>query len=185
MSLDRKQALWRIAALTMIVIVSVAIFLLPEEQIDALGQFGYIGVFFISLLANATLFLPAPGLLVVFTMGARLNPLGVALAAGTGATLGEMSGYLAGYSGQAVIEDTTMYQRMEAWMKNNGKLTVLALAFFPNPFFDLTGMAAGALKMPIRSFLIWCWWGKLGKMFVTALAGAGFIQMPWVIDLFN
>ena len=75
-----------------------------------------------------------------------------------------------------------MYQRMVEWMRRNGRLTVLLLALLPNPFFDLTGIAAGALKMPIRSFVIWCWYGKLGKMLLTALAGSGFIALPWVVD---
>ena len=62
------------------------------------------------LLANATVFLPAPGVAVVFAMGSIFNPLGVALAAGTGGAIGELSGYLAGFSGQAVVEKTTDLQ---------------------------------------------------------------------------
>ena len=81
MKLDKKQVIWRIAAFALVLSLSVAIFLLPEDQSDQLESFGFLGVFVISILANATLFLPAPGLLVVFTMGARLHPLGVALAA--------------------------------------------------------------------------------------------------------
>ena len=185
MGLINKQAIWRIAAFVLVVALSVGIFLLPESQTDRLQSFGLLGVFFISVLANATLFLPAPGLLVVFTMGARLHPLGVALAAASGATIGELSGYLAGYSGKAVIENTSMYQRMVTWMKRNGNLTVLLLAFFPNPFFDLTGMAAGALKMPIVQFVIWCWSGKFGKMLIVAFAGAGFISIPWISNLLS
>jgi uncharacterized membrane protein YdjX (TVP38/TMEM64 family) len=185
MSLERRQAIWRIAAIILVIGLSAAIFLIPPEQTETLERFGLLGVFVITALANATLFLPAPGLLIVFTMGARLNPLGVGLAAATGATIGELSGYLAGYSGQAVVEDTSMYKRMVAWMQRNGRLTVLLLAFFPNPFFDLTGIAAGALKMSLRTFIIWCWYGKFGKMLITALAGAGFISIPWVVDWLN
>lgn len=183
MRLKDKQASWRIVALVLVLAISVAIFLLPEAQTAQLQNFGLVGIFVISILANATLFLPAPGLLVVFTMGARFHPLGVALAAASGATIGELSGYVAGYGGQAVIEDVSMYQRMVNWMGKNGNLTVLILAFFPNPFFDLTGIAAGALRMPIVRFLIWCWFGKFGKMLLVALAGAGFISIPWISNL--
>ncbi len=179
----KNQAIWRIVAFILVIGISVAIFLMPDEQSQKLESFGLLGVFFISILANATLFLPAPGLLIVFTMGARLNPLGVALAAASGASIGELSGYLAGYSGQAVVEDVSMYQRMVNWMGRHGNLTVLTLAFLPNPFFDLTGIAAGALKMPIGRFLIWCWFGKFGKMLLVALAGAGFIGIPWIVNL--
>lgn len=169
----------------LVISISIAIFILPEGQAEKLESFGLLGIFFISILANATLFLPAPGLLVVFTMGARLHPLGVALAAASGATIGELSGYLAGFSGQAVIENASMYKRMVNWMEKNGNFTVLILAFLPNPFFDLTGMAAGALKMPIVQFVIWCWSGKFGKMLIVAFAGAGFISLPLISNMLS
>ncbi len=122
-------------------------------------------------MAYATVLLPAPGIWIVFTMGAVFPPIGVALAAGTGAALGEISGYLAGFSGQAVIERAQMYNRMTVWMSKNGPLTVFLLAAIPNPFFDLAGVAAGALKMRLSLFLFWVWIGETLKMFVFAYAG--------------
>jgi uncharacterized membrane protein YdjX (TVP38/TMEM64 family) len=38
--------------------------------------------------------------------------------------------------------------------------------------FDLAGAAAGALKMPLQKFLLWCWLGETVKMFIFAYAGA-------------
>lgn len=174
-----RQDLARVAAMLVVIAISIGIFLLPDAQARQLESYGYPGLFLLSILSNATVLLPAPGLLIVFSMGARFSPLGVALAAGTGAAIGELSGYLAGFGGQAVIEDTSMYQRMVGWMQRNGDLTVFVLALLPNPFFDLTGIAAGALKMPIRRFLLWCWLGKIGKMLLVALAGAGVVALPW------
>lgn len=182
---SKPVSIYRLAALLVVIAISLAIFFLPEDQAKALENYGYSGIFILSLISNATVLLPAPGLLVVFSMGARFPPLAVALAAGTGAAIGELSGYLAGYGGQPVISDSSMYQRMVSWMQRNGSLTVLFLAFLPNPFFDLTGIAAGALKMPVRQFLIWCWFGKLGKMLLVALAGAGLLAIPWVTQLVN
>jgi len=182
---SNRISIYRLAALLAVIAISLAIFFLPEEQAKALENFGYSGIFLLSLISNATILLPAPGLLVVFSMGARFPPVAVALAAGSGAAIGELSGYLAGYGGQTVISNNSMYQRMVAWMKKNGSLTVLVLAFLPNPFFDLTGIAAGALKMPVRQFLLWCWFGKLGKMLIVALAGAGLFTIPWVTQLIN
>lgn len=181
----RQLTLFRLLALLVVVAISVAIFFLPEEQARQLEAYGYPGIFFLSVLSNATVLLPAPGLLVVFSMGARFHPLAIALAAGTGAAIGELSGYLAGFSGQAVIEDAAMYKRMSGWMRRNGSLTVFSLAFLPNPFFDLTGIAAGALKMPLRQFLLWCWLGKIGKMLLVALAGAGVLALPWITRLLS
>lgn len=181
MTPTRRLNLIRILALLAVLAVSLAIISLPEEQIQRLEGYGYPGLFILSVISNATVLIPAPGWLIVISMGARFSPLGVALVAGSGAAIGELSGYAAGFSGQAVVEDNRMYQRMVGWMQRHGNLTVLLLAFLPNPFFDLTGIAAGALKMPIARFLLWCWIGKIFKMLFFALTGAGLFQLP----LFN
>jgi uncharacterized membrane protein YdjX (TVP38/TMEM64 family) len=173
----------RILALIFVITISIFIVLIPEERISQFEAYGYPGVFLISILSNATVLVPAPGLIIVFSMGARFNPLWVGIAAGLGATIGELSGYLAGFSGQAIIENRKLYERMVQWMKRNGPLTVVSLAFIPNPIFDLTGIAAGALKMPVIQFLFWAMIGKIIKMLLTAYAGAGIFSIPWLNNL--
>lgn len=168
---ERRLLLARIMALFVVVALSVFIFSI-RDQASELAIYGYPGIFLISFMAYATVLLPAPGVAVVFTMGSVFNPIGVALAAGTGAALGELSGYLAGFSGQAVVERVDIYDRLTVWMQRNGSLTVLVLAAIPNPFFDLAGVAAGSLKMPVLRFLVWCWIGEVIKMSVFAFAGA-------------
>ena len=182
--MKRRQTIARIIALIVVVGITVYLFTLPEEQIEGLAGYGYAGIFLLSILANATILLPAPGLIFVFTMGATFHPLGVALAAGSGAVIGELSGYVAGYSGQAIADDNETYQRMVSWMDRNGNLTILTLAFIPNPLFDLAGVAAGALKMPVWKFLFWTWIGKFFKMLLTAYAGAGLFSIPFLDNLF-
>lgn len=171
--------LWRALALLLVVGVSLAIVFLPDEYTNQLQALGYPGLFLLTLISYATVFLPAPAALVVFSMGAHLPPLGVALAAGSGAALGELTGYLAGFSGQAAIENTAAYQRMVGWMQRNGMLTVFVLAAVPNPVVDLSGIAAGALRMPLPRFLLACWLGQVLKMLVIALAGAGLFRLPY------
>jgi membrane protein DedA with SNARE-associated domain len=105
-------------------------------------------------------------------MGSVFHPLGVALAAGTGGALGELSGYLAGFSGQAVAEKTALYVRVQPLVQKWGAWAVLIMAAIPNPFFDLVGIAAGTLKMPLWKFLVNCWIGQLIKMSIFAFAGA-------------
>jgi membrane protein YqaA with SNARE-associated domain len=161
----------RILALVFVIAISVYIFSIRDKA-EQLSAYGYPGIFLLSLLAYATVLLPAPGVAVVFTMGAVFNPFGVALAAGAGAALGEMSGYLAGFSGQAVIERANIYVRLSQWMRRNGPLTVLILSAIPNPFFDLAGVTAGVLKMPLRRFLFFCWIGETLKMTLFAFAGS-------------
>ena len=176
--------LLRILTVVLVVVMSLAIFAIPRERLEQLEGLGYVGIFLICLLAYATVILPVPAGILVFTMGAQLSPLGLALAAGTGAAIGELSGYIAGYTGHPFAEKTRAYQRVTGWVQRNGPLTILLLAFFPNPFFDLTGIAAGALKVPMRVFLFWCWLGEVMKMLVIAFAGAGLLNVPWIKDIF-
>ena len=171
LSPERRLTLARIMALFVVIGLSIFIFTI-RDQAEDLAIYGYPGIFVISFMAYATVLLPAPGVAVVFTMGSVFNPFGVALAAGTGAALGELSGYLAGFSGQAVVERVEVYERLTRWMKRNGSLTVFLLAAVPNPFFDLAGVAAGSLKMPVVRFFIFCWMGEVIKMGIFAFAGA-------------
>ena len=104
-------------------------------------------------------------------MGSLFNPLGIGLAAGTGGAIGELSGYLAGFSGQAVIERTDVYNRIRPWVEKYGGWAILVLSAIPNPVFDAAGIAAGIVKMPMRTFLISVWIGQIIKMTLFAFAG--------------
>ena len=165
----------RILSLIFVVAISIYIFSIRDKA-QELAIFGYPGIFLLSFLAYATIFLPAPGVAIVFTMGAVFNPLLVALVAGAGAALGELTGYLAGFSSQPAVEKINIYQRMVDWLKKYGPLAILALSIIPNPFFDLTGAAAGALKMPVKKFLLWTWIGETIKMLMFAYAGASSLR---------
>lgn len=159
--------------LVIILVAGLSIFLyLNRAQVQQLERYGYPGIFLFNVLANATLILPVPGVLVTSLMGGVFHPFWVALAAGSGAAIGELSGYLAGFGGQVVAERTPVYHRMEEWMKKYGVWAVLVLAFLPNPLFDLAGLIAGTLRMPVLTFLTWCALGKILKMLLFSYGGA-------------
>jgi membrane protein DedA with SNARE-associated domain len=160
----------RILALFAVVAITVYIFSI-RDRVEQFAAFGYPGIFLIALLANATVLLPAPGVAVIYAMGAIFNPLGVGLAAGTGGAIGELSGYLAGFSGQAVVERMDAYNRIKPWVDRYGGWAIMVLSAIPNPFFDIAGIAAGIAKMPIQTFLLFTWIGQLIKMTLFALAG--------------
>jgi membrane protein YqaA with SNARE-associated domain len=161
----------RVIALAGVIAITVFIYSIHGRAAD-LALYGYPGIFLLSILANATVILPAPGLAITFAMGAIFNPYGVALAAGAGATLGELTGYLAGFSGQGIADRLGLYEKLKAWTLRYGGWTILVLALVPNPIFDLAGAAAGALKMPLPKFLFWTCIGKTLKMGLFAYAGA-------------
>lgn len=142
-------------------------------------QYGYPGVFLISLIANASIALPIPSLAVTFSMGAILSWPLVGLVAGIGEALGESTGYLAGYTGSAMVENKQLYKRMRRWVENHGMLTIFVLSVVPNPIIDLAGIAAGMLRYGYFKFLLACWLGKTIKTLIFAWAGAQ--SMIWVI----
>ncbi len=167
---QRNKPILRIMTLLFVIILTVVLFIFRDRVKDLEG-FGYPGIFLASLLTNASLILPVPGVLITTAMGAVFHPIGVALAAGLGATLGELSGYLAGFSGQRVIEKVALYDRLENWMRKYGEITIMVMAFIPNPLFDVAGIMAGGLKMPVVRFMFFCALGKIMKMLLFAYGG--------------
>jgi len=174
--------LLRILSIAAVIGITVYIYSI-RDHVKEYTAYGYPGIFLIALMANATVFLPAPGVAVVFAMGSIFNPLGVALAAGTGGAIGELTGYLAGFSGQAIVENTLTYNRISPWVQKYGVWTILVLAAVPNPFFDLAGIAAGVAKIPVWKFLLFCWIGQLIKMAMFAYAGA--YSIDWLVSFYK
>lgn len=172
---NKKKPELRFFLLFLVLALSVFLFLYREE-VQKIAHLGYGGIFLLSILTNATLILPLPGVVFTSAMGAVFNPFWVAIAAGTGAALGETTGYLAGFSGQIIVDQREWYETLINWMRKYGNLTILVMAIIPNPFFDLAGMAAGMLKLPFSRFLIWCCLGKIIKMLIFAYTGASIFK---------
>ena len=141
-------------------------------EAETLKRWGYLGVFFISVLLNATIVLPAGNFLVLATMGAVLpSAILVGLVGGLGAAVGELTGYAAGYSGQAIVSRQRVYTRLKGWVQRWGMLTVFILSVVPF-VFDLAGIAAGVIRFPLWKFFIACWLGRTILYLVIAWGGA-------------
>jgi membrane protein YqaA with SNARE-associated domain len=167
-----QQIITSVAALLLSILISAGVFLL-RGHLKGLISLGYFGVLIISLLTNATLIIPAPaGIAIIFAAAAAgLNPLLVGVLAGLGSAVGELTGYLAGYAGHAVIENRNFYNRVLPWIKRLGPVAIFILAAIPNPLFDVGGIAAGVLRMPLWRFLLSCWAGKTVRMILIAYIG--------------
>ena len=172
-SQDPRNPWWQVVATGVLaVIVTVAVFVVAKRvDPEQLKRYGYLGVFLISMLSSATIVLPAPSLAIVSVVGAVLSPYLLGPCAGAGEAIGELTGYLAGYSGRAVVENRKNYERIVRWTEKYGLWVVFALSVIPSPLFDLAGIAAGALKIPVHKFLLVCWIGKSIKATLVALGG--------------
>ena len=172
----------RAAALISVLMLSLLIFAY-RDSLRELEPLGYVGVFLVSLIGNATLILPAPVLVFVYVAGGTLgSPLLVGLLAGIGTTLGELTGYLAGFGSSAFIEHNATYNKVKKWVEDFGGWGVGILAFIPNPLFDLAGFAAGTLGLKLRWFLLATFIGKTLK--TTLVAYAGSLSIGWVERIF-
>jgi uncharacterized membrane protein YdjX (TVP38/TMEM64 family) len=166
-----RQLCLRILVILIVIGISAGIFVF-RDRVANLEGYGYLGAFLISLVSCATIILPIPGIAFIFALGDTYNPFLVGLAAGAGSALGEISGYMAGYSGQMVVKNNKTYLRLEEWMKRRGAIVIVLLSFVPNPLFDLAGAAAGVLRYPLWKFWVFCFLGKTPKNILIALAGA-------------
>ncbi|MFC1908483.1 YqaA family protein [Chloroflexota bacterium] len=170
----KNKLMHLLAFLLVIAIMSAAVYCLLyfPERADQLKNYGYLGAFLISLLFNATVILPAGNMLVLAVLGAALpSATVVGLVGGAGAAVGEITGYVAGYSGRGLLGRGEMYGRVEGWVEKWGSLAIFLLSLFPL-VFDLAGIAAGAVRFRFWKFLLWCWLGRTILYVFIAIAGA-------------
>lgn len=175
---SRRIALARVLALIFVIVLTVVI-VLNRDEVRKFEALGYPGIFLVAGLGSATVILPVPHLAFTFVMGSALNPWLVGLAAGLGDTLGELSGYLAGFALEEVANKARLYAYFERWMRRNGFLTLFVLSVIPNPFFDMASMAGGLAGFPLRKFLLATWMGKTIK--AMGIAWAGYYGIAWVL----
>lgn len=170
------ELLPRLAGIAFALALTVTIFVF-RDQLQRAERYGYLGIFIISVLGNATIVLPVPTFVTAFAGGGVFNPVLVGLISAAGATIGELTGYLAGISGKAVVENREMYARFQRWMQRYGLIALFVLAAIPNPFFDLAGIVAGVSRVPLYQFMLVTWAGKIVKFLIIAYLGAGSMRL--------
>jgi membrane protein YqaA with SNARE-associated domain len=176
-----------IAGLIFVIAITAGIFLFYRaypEKVKELQGYSYLGAFIISVTFNATLILPAGNIVVMVALGASLpmpGPIFVGLVGGTGAAIGEMTGYVAGRSGRDLLARGNLYHRVERWVKKWGGLSIFVFSAIPL-VFDLVGIAAGAVRYQFWKFFLFCWLGRM-LLYVTVitLAALGLRSFfPWL-----
>ncbi len=152
-----------------------------EHEIQRLGNLGLLGLFIVSVVGNATVFIPVPVFVVACAAAPAYGWLASGLVNGVGATIGETTGWLAGYGGSAIIPKGKWYQRLILFMQEHGMLGIFLLALIPNPVFDVAGAISGALKMPLWKFWVAAGAGKVIRYTIGAYA----CGLPWVMAYFQ
>ena len=145
---------------------------------------GYAGVFLINLVGSASIVVPVPGLAAACGAAAPSVSLIIpvlALAGAGGSTIGEVTGYLAGYGGQSFIQKSRYYDTVQRWVMRRGAIALFVLAAVPTPFFDIAGIASGSLGYPLRRFLLWVFLGKIIKF--VLIGYACYHSIDWLTDL--
>ncbi|MCC5994504.1 MAG: VTT domain-containing protein [Candidatus Aenigmarchaeota archaeon] len=144
-----------------------------------LKSFGYLGIFFISLISASTVFLPTPLYLVIFLSSIYgMNPVLIAFFSGLGMTFGELTSYFIGLGGSKLLEKKhkKSIKKFENFFKKYGFLAISITAFLPFPF-DIVGISAGIGKYEVKKFLIATFIGKFFKAFLLALIG---FRLKWL-----
>ncbi|HJW66067.1 MAG TPA: VTT domain-containing protein [Candidatus Bathyarchaeia archaeon] len=137
------------------------------------AQYGYVGIFLISLLGATSVIIPIPSSVIIFTLSSQtaLDPLLIAVAAGAGAAIGELSGYLVGLGGRKVIGEKYK-KKMDILMKlfkRFGPVVIFVFALTPLPD-DLLFIPLGVMRYKILHAFIPALLGKFVSYLIIAYA---------------
>lgn len=151
--------------LVLVVVLSILIFIF-RDRIGQVSNVTYLALFILCFIANSTVFLPAPSLMIAASFALVLNPFYVSLVAALGSTLGEYVGYAFGAVSKDVSPQILSFLEKIISRIHNQTLLVFILAVLPLPLFDFVGVYSGGTKMNMLKFFIACYLGKFIKLLV-------------------
>jgi membrane protein YqaA with SNARE-associated domain len=141
-------------------------------------QFGYLGVFLISLVGAMSVIIPIPYTLVIYLLGSVLDPLLVAVSGGLGSALGEFSGYVLGYYGRVVLSKERR-RKMDYMMKvfhRYGFAAIFLFALTPLPD-DLLFIPLGIMRYRFLKAFVPAFLGKMLMCFILAYSGRWSVEV--------
>ena len=148
------------------------------------SQYGYFGIFLISLIGALSIFFPIPYTVVIFTLGQSFEPLWIAVAAGLGSAVGEFSGYLLGFGGRKAISEKYK-KRMDLLVRvfnKFGPVVIFLFALTPLPD-DLLFIPLGVMRYSIVRVFVPAVIGKFCMNLIVAYSGRFSIQI--IRDVFG
>jgi membrane protein DedA with SNARE-associated domain len=144
-----------------------------RSYIAQIAQWGYLGLFIISVLTNGTFILPGFGIILTFTLGGVLNPAIVGAVAGIGEAIGAIGAYFTGYAGRGLLGDgnSGLYVRFNNIIDRHGSKAIFFVSSVLSPFFYPFAVFLGALRYGWIRFFLATWAGRTAKSMVLAYLG--------------
>jgi len=149
-------------------------------------QYGYLGIFFVSFLGAASIVIPIPYTIFIFTAGSLrvLDPLLIAISGAMGSAIGEFCGYFLGYYGRGIVGEERR-RKMNYVLRvfsRYGAVSIFLFALTPLPddllFIPLGMMRYSLIKAFMPSFI-----GKL--LMCTILAYGGYFSIGLIGSIFG
>lgn len=138
------------------------------EYMPDFRNYGYLGAFALTLITGIGAPLPLLYVVLIFALGAVLNPAVLGIIAGLGAAVGQLLLYLIGYLGRPLLATkgsggraigNKIYFRIPVWMRRRPSL----FNFFANAILNPFGVPI-TLALSASGFRTW-------KFFLTSFAG--------------
>ena len=149
-----------------------------EEFFNGLSQlllqYSYFGVFVLSFVGTASIIIPIPYTLIIFTLSltGQWNSSLLIIAGGLGSALGELTGYALGYFGRRIVSEER--QRKMTYLvrvfDRYGPLAIFVFALTPLPD-DLLFIPLGIMKYKFYKAFIPSLIGKLLMIFILVNSG--------------
>ena len=164
-----------IGGISVAVTVALSLFLIYHRSyIEQIAQWGYIGLFVISVLSNGT-FMIFPGFAIVltFTLGGVLDPAIVGAVAGIGEAIGAIGAYFTGYAGKGLLRDSNnrFYRRFSNIVDRHGSKAIFFVSAILSPIFYPFAIFLGMLRFGFVSFFLATWAGRTVKGMALAYLG--------------
>jgi membrane protein YqaA with SNARE-associated domain len=153
-----KNKIYAIAVFILSILLS-AVFFIYRDFFKEASSLGLLGIFIINFVSSASFFVSGPAFLTIAAGGNLYSPILVALIAAIGACLGDMLGFIFGYSGRKLarknLDRYKTIKFLEKHFNRHGAIIIFLLAIIPNPFFDAIGILAGVVNYsPFKFFAI-------------------------------
>ena len=185
-------------------VIAVCVYLIYHiEYLIRFQQYGYLGLFIMTILTGFSIPLPVPYMVFTFTLGGILEPALVGAAAGLGLGIGGTLLYFTGRGGRRFLpqfnitdpadEDYSSRMsrllrklkvpKMMEFAKRRGALAIFVLSVVPNPIFAPVAVSMGAMRFGWWKFFFACWGGSTAKTMV--LSYLGYLGLGSVLRGFN